>query len=466
MSQFDFGVIDPAATSGSQLAALLTQWRDALNSGHRGAARPAYVRPGMVWVQEVSDSRWDLLLHDGAADQLLRSFNPDTGTPYPLALEHGGTGAASAAAAKAALGLDQVRNVASYSQDEINSLLSSSLLLKTDLFSPVLVKTAANAISVKGGSAVTTGAGLVVFESDTPAAMPGALNAGENYGVWVLPDGTAEALEAPADQGPYSWGSHPDPDAVLIGGFHYSLVAPGTTPAGGSFATTGFTNQGGNYIWTQAQIDRIAGINEHSIWDLLWRPRKLGLKGFVFDPETRVWVAAYFCGTEHLADGPSRAGSDVASGTALPKIPLAYGGDGATAYGRLSWYEASEIALSHGCRLLEYQEFASAALGVTEGQSLGGASATIPLTLRQPGYTSRLGLEQASGHVLTWGATAHGTGGSSWASGPNRGQSYGTPYVGRFGGNRTHGSSSGSRAVIGALFGLGLGLGYVPPRRL
>ncbi|MFP2768020.1 hypothetical protein [Oceanisphaera sp. KMM 10153] len=447
MSQYDFGVIDPAATSGTQLAGLITQFRDAVNSNHKGAARPTYVRAGMMWVKETSATQWDLMLYDGQIDLLLRSLNPQTHKLLPLPLTQGGTGGESAAQAKVNLGLDKVRNVASYSQDEINNLLAASVLTKADLQSPCIKKTGAGAVSIKANTTVLTGTGVVTFAIDTAVTMPGTLNAGENYGVWVKPDGSAVAVEAPTNAGPYNWGNPPVADAVLIGGFHYSLTAPGTTPATGSFATSGFTNQGGNYPWTQAQIDKIAGVNEYSIWDLLFRPKTYGLKGFVFDPETRIWVAAYFCGTDHISDGPSRAGSNVASGTVLPKIPLAYGGDGTATYGRLSWYEANEIALSHGCRILDYQEFASAALGVTEGQSLGGASVTIPITLRQPGYTSRLGLEQACGHQWIWGANANGTGGSGWVAGPNRGNSYGTPYAGLFGSYRAGGSHSGSRAA-------------------
>lgn len=322
------------------------------------------------------------------------------------------------------------------------------ILTKLNILAPCIFKTAAGAVSIKAGTVVVTAESTVTFAVDTPVTMPATLNAGENYAVWVRPNGTSLAMIAPTNAGPYNWGAPPSTGAILIGGFHYSLTAPGTTLVGGSFSTTGFTNLGGNYVWTQAQVNKIAGINEYSIWDLRFRPKTTGLKGFAFDAGTWLWVAIYSCGTDHVNDGPSRAGTNVASGTVLPKIPPAYGGDGEMTYGRCSWYEASEIAQSHGCRLLEYNEFASAAFGVTEGQSLGGPSSTIPLTLRQPGYTSRIGLEQASGHATCWGATAHGQSGSEWAGGPNRGSSSGTPFAGRFGGNRTSAGNSGSRSVF------------------
>ncbi|MBF8732790.1 hypothetical protein IRZ59_20350 [Pseudomonas guariconensis] len=78
MSQFDYGVIDPNSKSGPQLALDLNSFRDALHSLHRGASRPAYVQPGMLWVQEVSSARWDLVIYDGTNDLVLRSFNPTT----------------------------------------------------------------------------------------------------------------------------------------------------------------------------------------------------------------------------------------------------------------------------------------------------------------------------------------------------------------------------------------------------
>ena len=87
MSQFDYGTIDPNSKSGPQLALDLNQFRDALNSGHRGASRPPYARSGMSWVQEVSGERWDLMMFDGATDHLLRSINPQTGKPLPIPQE-------------------------------------------------------------------------------------------------------------------------------------------------------------------------------------------------------------------------------------------------------------------------------------------------------------------------------------------------------------------------------------------
>lgn len=79
MSQSDFGVIDPSTKSGTQLAVDLNGFRDAVNSGHSGATRPAYLPAGGHWVRIVSSTKWDLVFYDGSVDYTLRSVNPTTG---------------------------------------------------------------------------------------------------------------------------------------------------------------------------------------------------------------------------------------------------------------------------------------------------------------------------------------------------------------------------------------------------
>lgn len=322
--------------------------------------------------------------------------------------------------------------------DRIN--LPLNMFVKADHYSVGFIKTSASTVSLKAGTGIQVGTALFVFDVNTPVTMP-ALTAGEDYAIWCTPAGAlvcnADPFSAPA--------SAPVAGSRKIGGFHYGLVAPGTTPASGGFATSGFTNQGGSMIWTQAAVDRIAGINEFSLWDLAWCC-KGQQRGMVLDPQTEVWHAIYLCSVNHITNGISRYNTDVASGTALPRIPLAYGGNGSTNYGRLSQYECEEIAASFGLRLPTPDEFRSAAFGVTEGQSLGGAASTIPSTARQPGYTSRLGIEQATGHVWGVGRGNSSSGGTGFVSGPNRGGSYGNLFVTLLGGARTDAESSGSRA--------------------
>src|SRR5690606_8800351 len=92
------------------------------------------------------------------------------------------------------------------------------------------------------------------------------------------------------------------------------------------------------------------------------------------------------------------------------------------------------------------EEFIPAAFGVTEGQSLGGGSVTIPATARQAGYTSRIGVEQATGHAWVIGAPYNAVGGSAY-SGNGRGSWYGSYGMPLFGGSRANTANSGSRCA-------------------
>jgi hypothetical protein len=330
----------------------------------------------------------------------------------------------------------------SISQSDLAASVSS--LIKPQRGAPCLIKTGAQAVSIAAGTAVAVAGGVVRFALETPVSMP-ALTTGEDYSVWVHPDGSASAV---AD--PYSApATAPVTGAVKIGGFHYGAVPPGTTVAGGSFATTG-----DGMIWTQSDVDLIAGINAHSIWDQKFRPtcdpRGMALVARAF------WADLYLTGATHDADGTSRHGSSVASGTVLPRIPAAFGGNGAATYTEFTWWQAVEIAGAHGKRLFTEAEFVRAAYGVTEAQSLGGAAETVPATLRQPGYTSKWGLEQASGHQYIWGLNANyradGTSeGWAWrARTGGRGSLflYNSTALTRvlLGGSRNRGSASGSRS--------------------
>lgn len=314
---------------------------------------------------------------------------------------------------------------------------------KADTITPCLVKTGPNSLSIKAGTTVYLASGHITFSSQTIVSMP-TLNTGTDYSVWVGQDGSASAVADPFS----APASAPAIGALKIGGFHYGLVSPSATLAGGSFNTI-TSSPLVSMVWTQPDVDAIAGINKWSIWDLNFRPL-CDPRGMacVTDSKGRgvFWFDIYFCGTNHVSNGTSVYNSDVASGTVPPVIPAMFGGNGTTKYTTLTWYEAAEIAFSHNKRLMTYQEFAAAAFGVTENQSLGGASATIPSTTRQAGYTSRWGGEQMTGHIYTWGNAAHGSGGSSYLAGSVRGQSYGIPIAAMFGSDRGSGSLSGSRS--------------------
>ncbi len=307
---------------------------------------------------------------------------------------------------------------------------------------PCLIKKTADTISVAAGTYIRVGSAYRSFDVETAVTMPGTLTPGSDYSVWCSPDG---GLTAVRDQ--YgSPASPPAAGAVKFGGFHYGLVAAGETVAGGSFSTSGVTSSGGSMAWQQSDVDRIAGINEFSIWDLGWRCAG-EQNGMAYSPLSKSWIAIYFCGiTPHL-DGISAYDTAVASGTVLPAVPLEWGGDGTLKYAALNSWAAQELVSAHGLRLVRsIEEFIPAAFGVTEGQSLGGGSVTIPATARQPGYTSRIGIEQATGHAWVIGAPYNAAGGSAY-SGNGRGSWYGSYGLPLFGGYRANAANSGSRAA-------------------
>jgi hypothetical protein len=83
MPQNDLGSI-PDPTTGASLVTLLKNWRDALHSLHRGAARPSYAVAGTAWLKENSASDWRLMIWDGAdTDIQIGVLNPTANTWTP-----------------------------------------------------------------------------------------------------------------------------------------------------------------------------------------------------------------------------------------------------------------------------------------------------------------------------------------------------------------------------------------------
>jgi hypothetical protein len=89
MSQFNFGTIDPNVKTGTELAADLNQWRDALHTTHAGVARPAYATPGMLWVDQTSASDWKLKMATSTGDVLIGGVNPTTNQKSPALFADG-----------------------------------------------------------------------------------------------------------------------------------------------------------------------------------------------------------------------------------------------------------------------------------------------------------------------------------------------------------------------------------------
>lgn len=329
-------------------------------------------------------------------------------------------------------------------------VIDPSLLYKADAFSPAFTKTGAGTLSVKAGTSAMVAGVMLSWAADTAITMP-ALTGGTDYTIYACADGSIRADASTSAPTGYTTAN-----SRKIGGFHYGLVAAGTTVAGGSFATTG-----NGMIWVQSNVDDIAGINKFSLWDVKFRPACQNPAGMVL-VNGRTWVDIYLCSTDTAANGTSKASTNIASGTVLPKIPAAFGGDGTVTYPTLNWWVANELARANQKRMMWEHEFVAAAFGVTENQSIDATASTYPTTVRNAGYTSKHGIEQASGHQWTWGHDSNfysevASPAGSWkdvngnnGAGTGRGQDYtfGTNGLSRvlLGGSRSYGANSGSRA--------------------
>lgn len=318
------------------------------------------------------------------------------------------------------------------------------LFVKPSPGEPVFHKINANSLYVRAGTKIEVAGKVLEFNFSRPVLGLGALVPGGDYDIYACADGNLRAVpafELPAD--------FDESSSRLVGGFHYGLVSAETTVGSGLFATAGT-----GMVWAQYDVDKIAGINAFSIWDLKYRPICKNPRGMARSIGG-TWFDIYLCNTNVDANGTSRYNQPVASGTVLPKVPVMFGGSGGS-YSGLTWWVANELARAVGKRLPWEHEFNDAAFGVTENASLGGASETIPATGRAAGFTSRIGLEQATGHHLIWGLDSgyRHDGTATWAWRNNaggRGQVYLYTETANvrvaLGGHRNDGSRSGSRCA-------------------
>ncbi|MAX33214.1 MAG: hypothetical protein CME72_09140 [Halomonadaceae bacterium] len=394
MSQSDFGTLDPNTVSGTQLAVFLNNFRDALHSQHRGASRPTYVVGGMIWVKEVSSTRWDIMLYDGTNDILLRSVNPDTGATIALPIADGGTGAKTLGDAQAALGITKLAAV------------TATAFIKSDGSQPAWTAPTGTALETASALALVVGSTIVEIAAGTAVTLP-ALSAGTDYTIYVATDGSLQAVDADS--------AAPAGERV-VGGFHASAGA--------------------------------SEVVESSMWDLNWRPSAPNPRGMVLSLDGRIWADIYLVDVDYTLNGYSRNGQQIADGSSLPKIPSEYGGNGTSTYASGSWWSFNDILSAAGKRFPFYQEFTALAYGVVERQAVGADPGT---TQHQAGQRSACGVEQATGVMWQWGADITGTSATGtaiwndWADG--RGDiftaSAGSPILGAA---WSFGSNAGSRA--------------------
>lgn len=80
MSQTIFSSINPATTSGNQLATILNGFKDAVVSGFSGTSRPANLQAGGYWVDTtLAPNYWEVKLYTGTVDVVLFNINLSTG---------------------------------------------------------------------------------------------------------------------------------------------------------------------------------------------------------------------------------------------------------------------------------------------------------------------------------------------------------------------------------------------------
>lgn len=228
---------------------------------------------------------------------------------------------------------------------------------------------------------VAVGGTLRLYSSGLAVTLP-TLVAGTDYAIYACADGTLQAssnFSAPS--------GYTTANSRQVGGFHY---------AGGSNATA------------QAGGDTTPQINPYSLWDLKWRPACADPRGMAL-VAGRFWADIYLTGTDVELNGSSRWGVTIADGSSPPKVPTMFGGDGTTTYGSFNWYQAREVLGSVGKDLLRYDEFILAAYGTSEAVARGSDAVTTGLSTTNTGssnadakFTSKWGLVQSTGSMLTW----------------------------------------------------------------
>ena len=306
---------------------------------------------------------------------------------------------------------------------------------------PLLIKVSPSSIKIPAGFKYTSGVNSYKLVTDYTLTLASNLvgstkTAGTDYFVYAKSDGTF-----------YISASDTITTDRLIGGFHYGLV-------GESEALTG--NK------TEAMMVEQRGIWSHSCWDLKFRPSS-SVRGKNF--AHGIWVDIYLADEDIAIRGYSSpwksAGvkAKIAAGTtdygrAIPKIPLAFGGNGTLTYGKFTWFQAAEIAASLKCFLIDYEKFPSLAYGILENvsSSTNGYETTAGAIEHYPNLTSRY-MEQAAGVQWIWGSDlANYPTDTTWAWKANtdsRGQIYSTdnsPTAVLLGGVRGDGAIAGSRA--------------------
>lgn len=461
MAQHDYNI---ANDSGANVRADINNVLTAIKTLNSGSSAPSSTAPGMSWFDTSNSNTWYWKLRNNADDAWIFVGALDVATDVFQPM----------------IGADELETYLTnnfYTETEMNSLLSAKVsttgnqtiagiktfssfaitpsseptsdyqtankkyvddrvsVIKGEFYKPtknevLFTKESPSSISIPTGFIVevnevsieTTSSVTLNLNSDLDT---GTKTAGKDYYVYAKDDSTF-----------YLSLSRTITSDTLIGGFHYGLV-------GETEAATG--NK------TEAVMVEIRGINQNSLWDLTWLPSTGDARGMHY--KFGLWVDIYQTDEDYGMRGYSQAGGKIAGGATsygrgIPKIPLAFGGNGTLTYGKYTWFQASEVGKAFGKRLLKYEEFVAFAYGVNEGKSSSsnGYETTAGLIEHYPHLTSSTGMEQAAGVQWVWGADFGTSSASGWNSiTDGRGQVYTNANPVLLGGDRDDGVDAGSR---------------------
>ena len=292
--------------------------------------------------------------------------------------------------------------------------LLKSYFKKTDSSAVIFTKTGNFTVDTSQEFYAEAGGAVLTIASGTAITMPTATT-GTDYAVWLKTDG---ALEATAN-----FTTPPATGARKIGGFHYAAGGNASAQAGG---------------------DTTPQINEYSFWDLNFRPSTDDPRGMTLVAGS-FWSDIYLLNTAPDVNGTSKYGETIADGSSPPVIPATLGGNGATTFGSLTWFEAMSIATAMGKKALTQPEFMTAMYGVTESTSRGTDPVTTGLDAPR---TSRWGVMQATGNLWIWAQDRGGpNAAASWnANTEGFGSEFSAPNGSRLGGTWNDGVIAGSRS--------------------
>ncbi|RXK03815.1 hypothetical protein CRV02_01060 [Arcobacter sp. CECT 8989] len=203
-----------------------------------------------------------------------------------------------------------------------------------------------------------------------------------------------------------------------IGGFHYGLAPEDFEPIN-------------NIDKTHAK--KIAGINAYSIYDEKHRP-KCNPEGMVYIPKLDIWADIYLLNSEHKGNGTSFSSGSIAAGYESNGRKKPHGEK------NLVGKVINAIANLHNKRLPTKDEFQVFADGVKENDSARDLDDGTIKFLEN--FTSKYGINQATGVQWTWTSTEYG---EDRESDPR--------YI--CGGSRYSNSDAGSRSANWSYFGHG-----------